>query len=187
MLGPSQTGIRLRFRWGQIAVTRYSVSEPYVGEKNDGEARIVYEQQTGAGIKDQTMGKTHIHTGRAGGDGPSWGFGTPSKWGSVPPRKVAWPQCQGTGRMRRASMWDAGTPASTQCWIPSEVRGSPSGSLFKTPPANAGDVRDTGSTPGRSPGGGHGNPLQYSCLRNPMDRGTWRDKVHEVAKESNTT
>ena len=52
-------------------MTRYSVSEPYVGEKNDGEARIVYEQQTGAGIKDQTMGKTHIHTGRAGGDGPS--------------------------------------------------------------------------------------------------------------------
>ena len=53
-------------------MTRYSVSEPYVGEKNDGEARIVYEQQTGAGIKDQTMGKTHIHTGRAGGDGPSF-------------------------------------------------------------------------------------------------------------------
>ena len=43
----------------------------------------------------------------------------------------------------------------------------------KQPPAKAGDVRDTGSIPGpgRSPGGGHGNPLQYSCLKNSMDRG----------------
>ena len=43
----------------------------------------------------------------------------------------------------------------------------------KNPPANAGDVRDTGSIPswGRSPGGGHGNPLQNSCLENLMDRG----------------
>ena len=45
--------------------------------------------------------------------------------------------------------------------------------VVKTPPANAGDVRDESSIPGlgRSPGGGHGNPLQYSCLENPMDRG----------------
>ena len=49
---------------------------------------------------------------------------------------------------------------------------------------NAGDVRDVGSIPGlgRSPGGGHGNPLQYSCLENPMDRGAWRATVHKVAK-----
>ena len=42
-------------------------------------------------------------------------------------------------------------------------------------PANAGDARDMGLIPGsgRSPGGGHGNPLQYSCLKNPMDRGAW--------------
>ena len=45
--------------------------------------------------------------------------------------------------------------------------------VVKNPPANAGDVKDTGSTPrlGRSPGGGHGNPLQYSCRENLMDRG----------------
>ena len=45
--------------------------------------------------------------------------------------------------------------------------------VIKNPPANAGDVRDTGSIlgSGRSPGGGHGNSLQYSCLENPMDRG----------------
>ena len=54
----------------------------------------------------------------------------------------------------------------------------------KNPPANAGDLRDMGSVPGpgRSPGGGHGNPLQYSCLENPMDRGAWRATVHGVAK-----
>ena len=51
-------------------------------------------------------------------------------------------------------------------------------------PANAGDKRDMGTIPGlgRSPGGGHGNPLQYSCLENPMDRGAWRATVHGVKK-----
>ena len=49
--------------------------------------------------------------------------------------------------------------------------------------ANAGDMGDMGSTlgSGRSPGGGHGNPLQYSCLENPMDRGAWWATVHGVA------
>ena len=47
--------------------------------------------------------------------------------------------------------------------------------VVKNPPANAGNIRDMGSTPGsgRSSGGGHGNPLQYSCLENPTDRGPW--------------
>ena len=56
--------------------------------------------------------------------------------------------------------------------------------LVQNLPANAGDVRDVGSIPGsgRSPGGGRGNPLQYSCLENPMDRGAWRVRVHGVAK-----
>ena len=48
--------------------------------------------------------------------------------------------------------------------------------MAKNPPANAGDTGDSGSIPGsgRSPGGGNGNPLQYSCLGNPMDRGDWQ-------------
>ena len=56
--------------------------------------------------------------------------------------------------------------------------------MLKNPPANAGNVRDVGSIPGlgRCPGGGHGNPLQYSCLENPMDRGAWRATVHRVTK-----
>ena len=55
------------------------------------------------------------------------------------------------------------------------------GSAVKNPPANAGDV---GSIPGsgRSPGEENGNPLQYSCLENPMGRGAWRATVHRVAK-----
>ena len=60
----------------------------------------------------------------------------------------------------------------------------------KNPPANAGDVRDESSIPGsgRSPGGGHGNPLQYSCLENFMDRGAWKATVHtQVCKEWDTT
>ena len=50
--------------------------------------------------------------------------------------------------------------------------------------ANAGDIRDAGSIPelGRPPGGGRSNPLQYSCLENPTDRGAWWPTVHRVAK-----
>ena len=56
--------------------------------------------------------------------------------------------------------------------------------VVKNLPANAGDIRDVGSTPGsgRSPGRGHGNPLQYSCLENLMDRGAWWATVHGVAE-----
>ena len=56
--------------------------------------------------------------------------------------------------------------------------------LVKNLPANAGDIRDVGLIPGlgRSPGEGHGNPLHYSCLENPMDRGAWWATVHRVAK-----
>ena len=60
----------------------------------------------------------------------------------------------------------------------------PGGTSGKEPPANAGDMRDTVSIPGsgRSPGGEKGNPLRYSCLENPMDRGAWRATVHGGAK-----
>ena len=56
--------------------------------------------------------------------------------------------------------------------------------VVKNPPANAGEIRDVGLIPalGRSPGGGHGSPLQYSCLENPMDRGAWRATVPRVGK-----
>ena len=56
--------------------------------------------------------------------------------------------------------------------------------VVKNQPANAGDVREVGSIPGlgRSPGGGHGNPRQYPCLENPMDRGAWQTTVHGVTK-----
>ena len=56
--------------------------------------------------------------------------------------------------------------------------------MVKNPPATAGDTRDSGSIPGsgRSPGVGNGNPLQYSCLKNPMDRGAWWATDHGIAK-----
>ena len=56
--------------------------------------------------------------------------------------------------------------------------------VVKNLPANAGNIRDVGSIPGsgRSPGGGKGNPLQYSYQENPMDRGGWLATVHGVAK-----
>ena len=64
------------------------------------------------------------------------------------------------------------------------VWGFQGGLAVKNPPPNSGEVRDAGLIPGsgRSPGGGHGNPLQYSCLENPKDRGTWQITVHRAAK-----
>ena len=62
--------------------------------------------------------------------------------------------------------------------------GLPSGTSGKEPTANAGDIRDGSLIPGagRSSGGGHSNPLQYSCLKNPIDKGTRRATVHSIAK-----
>ena len=61
--------------------------------------------------------------------------------------------------------------------------------MVKNPPANAGDIRDSGSIPesGISPGEGNGNPLQYSCLENSMDRGDWWATVHGISTELDTT
>ena len=60
--------------------------------------------------------------------------------------------------------------------------------MVKNPLTNTGDVRDASSIPGlgRSPGGGHGNPLQYSCLENPMGRGAWRATVHGITESDRT-
>ena len=70
--------------------------------------------------------------------------------------------------------------------FPRRPRGFPGGSVVMNPPASA---EDAGSIPGlgRSPGEGNGNPLQYSCLENPMYREAWQATLHGVAKESGTT
>ena len=62
--------------------------------------------------------------------------------------------------------------------------GFPGGSVVKNPPASSGDTGNTCSIPGsgRSPGEGHGNPLQYSCLENSVDRWAWLVTVHGVTK-----
>ena len=61
--------------------------------------------------------------------------------------------------------------------------------LVKNPPAKTGDTGDTSSISrlGKSPGGENGNPLQYSCLENPIDKGTWWATIHGVTKESDMT
>ena len=66
----------------------------------------------------------------------------------------------------------------------SDRKGFPGGSVVKNLPANAEDAGNLGSIPesGRSPEEGHGNPLHYSCLGNPMDRGTWQAIVHRVTR-----
>ena len=66
--------------------------------------------------------------------------------------------------------------------------GFPSGSVVKNPPANTRDAEDEGLIPrsGRSPGGGNGNPLQYSCPESPMDRGAWWAAVYGAAELDTT-
>ena len=68
-----------------------------------------------------------------------------------------------------------------QAWV--LIRASQGVLVVKDPLTHAADVRDPGLIPGlgRLPGGDHGNPLEYSCLENPMDRGTWWVMVHRVA------
>ena len=63
--------------------------------------------------------------------------------------------------------------------------GFPGGSVVKNPPANAGDMGSISGL-GRSPGERNDKPLQYSCLENPMDRGTWWTTVHGVVRKSDT-
>ena len=66
--------------------------------------------------------------------------------------------------------------------------GFPGGSVGKNPPANAGDSRDVDLIPGwgRSPGGGNGNPLQYSCLENATDKGAWGYKELDTTERTHT-
>ena len=70
----------------------------------------------------------------------------------------------------------------------SHLRASQMALVVKNLPANAGDIKVAGSIPGsgRSPGGGNGNPLQYFCLVNPMDRGAWQATVHGVTELDTT-
>ena len=77
--------------------------------------------------------------------------------------------------LHREGSWaqDLHAKSRQRCLTLCDSTGFPAGTMLKSLPANAGDVRDMGSTPGsrRFPGGGHSYPLQYSCLENPMDRG----------------
>ena len=76
-------------------------------------------------------------------------------------------------------------PIYSNAAIPVKIlRCFPGGASGEEPTCNAGDVRDTGSIPGsgRSLGGGHGNPLQYPCLENSMDRGAWWAIVLGIAR-----
>ena len=79
------------------------------------------------------------------------------------------------------SMPTAGALVCVLGKLRSEAEGFPGGSVVKNPPANAGDVRSIPGL-GRCPGEGNGNPLQYSCLGNPMEEGPWWATVHGVAK-----
>ena len=65
------------------------------------------------------------------------------------------------------------------------LRGFPGGTVVKNPPASAGDAGSI-PEPGKSSGGGHGNPLHYACLENSMDRGAWQATVHGIAELDRT-
>ena len=69
-------------------------------------------------------------------------------------------------------------------WNSETVKGFSGGSVVESLPANARDTKDVGQIPesGRSPGEGNGNPLQYSCLGNPKERGAWQATLHGAAK-----
>ena len=102
----------------------------------------------------------------------------PTMWHSGKGKTVETKRISGCQRLRVEEVMNR--------WNIKDSWGFPGGSVVKNPPANAGDA---GSIPGsgRCPEGGNGNPLQHSCLENPMDRGTWWAIVHGGHKESDTT
>ena len=93
-------------------------------------------------------------------------------------------ESQGWGSPVGCHLWGRTELDTLKRLSSSSSRGSQVALVVKYPLANAGDVRDASSIPGsqRSPGGGQGNPLQYSCLENPVDRRAWRALVHRIAK-----
>ena len=118
-----------------------------------------------------------------------WSSGTLSPWMEEPGRL----QCMGWQRVGhnwatdpqpsgRGILWYARAEAIERCY--KREMGFPGGAGGNEPTASVGDIRDVGSIPepGRSPGGLHGNPLQYSCLENPMNRGAWWATVHRITK-----
>ena len=97
------------------------------------------------------------------------------------------PDCPRCSATRGDSCTSVMSTPSLLPWLAALIKqniGFPDGSAHKESTCNAGDSEDTGSVPGwgRSPGEGNGNLLQYSCLENPIDRGTWLVTVHGVTK-----
>ena len=120
-----------------------------------------------------------------------WGELVPAGKASWKREALSWTLCLGRiwrkNEETRAESQDFGVTksnpvlnhlSSVQLWV------SPVTLVVKILPAHAGDLRDAGSIPGsgRSPGGRNSNPLQYSCLENPVDRGGWWATIHRVAK-----
>ena len=108
-------------------------------------------------------------------------------WSLCPSDTCRWslPQglCTCTAHSHSALWGVEGRPRNL-CSVLTLSRASQLAPVIKSLTANAGDLRDMGSIPGsgKFTGGGHGNPLQYSCLENPMDRGAWWATVHWVTK-----
>ena len=93
-------------------------------------------------------------------------------------------QVLGNGKSLTFLIFEAFKMQLTKSIMLHNHRGFPDGSAVKNLPANSGDTGDVGSAPelGRCPGEGNGTPLQYFCLRNPIDSGAWQAIVHRVAK-----
>ena len=130
------------------------------------------ENGWGCGLLPMTcIPQTHPHLPQLrGGDDGGWEVRKKERWGVSEDRDVQDQSLEGK--------------ASSFFPLPCFPQASQVVLVVKNPPANAGFVRDKGSIPGsgRSPGGGHGNPLQYSLLENLVDRGAWRATAHRITK-----
>ena len=93
-------------------------------------------------------------------------------------------QCSCLENPRDGGAWWAAVYGVAQSWTRLKHLAAAAAAVVKNQPANAEDIRDMGwiHRSGKSPGGGHGNPLQYSCLENPMERGALWATVHEVTE-----
>ena len=103
---------------------------------------------------------------------------------NIPVWKSSWTEEPGGLQSLGSGRKEPGTAEHAQLHIYKGAWAFQVALVVKNLPANAGHIRDVGLIPGlrRSPGGGHSNPLQYSCLENLMDRGAWRATAHSVTK-----
>ena len=176
----------------QDGATNWNVATPEMPPNRISKGELIYQPITlkkgfpgGSDDKEPTCNVGDLSSIPGLGRSPGGGHGNALQYSCLK-------NPQGQRSLAGYSPWGSKELDTGEQWSPAQQRlrrASPVALVVKSLPANAGGIRDSGSIPGsrKSPGGGHGNPLQHSYLENPMDRGAWWDYSSWGHKKSDTT